>query len=310
MEIKNYKEGDEHKIMELFELVFKQKMTLSYWNWRFRDNPCGNYQISLMWDEDKLVGHYAASPVELLIEDKVFKSALSMTTMTHPDYAGKGIFGQLAENLYANLQATNYFGIWGFPNDNSHYGFIKKMDWIDVGICSEIVTSFMVSKDTEKNISEINLFTQDHVDFINKSTSQYKVKVNKSLHYLNWRYLENPNETYTVFEYKEEGEIIGLVVAKKYNDKINIIEFYSKDDAVLIKKLLNAAAQSLMPAKENIEMTLWLSLFDAKYPNFEKVGFRPIGKNTYLGIRPFSNDFPEIKYFNNWNIQFGDSDVY
>ena len=65
MEIRNYKGGDELKIVELFEKVFNQKLSLDQWNWRFAQNPVDNHLISLMWDTDKLVGHYAVSPILL-----------------------------------------------------------------------------------------------------------------------------------------------------------------------------------------------------------------------------------------------------
>ena len=96
MEIRNYSSGDEQKILELFSLVFKKEMSLDYWKWRFLDNPERMTMIKLMWDGDLLAGHYALSPMRLLIGDDVVLSGLSMTTMIHPKYFGKGIFTKLA----------------------------------------------------------------------------------------------------------------------------------------------------------------------------------------------------------------------
>ena len=41
MEIKDFKQGDEVAILELFEIVFKKPMSKKYWYWRFQDNPAG-----------------------------------------------------------------------------------------------------------------------------------------------------------------------------------------------------------------------------------------------------------------------------
>ena len=82
MEIRKYKLGDENAILDLFKLSFKKEMSLDYWNWRFRDNPIGTQMIYLMWDNSKLVGHYAVSPNILSIGGDMCKSALSMTMVS------------------------------------------------------------------------------------------------------------------------------------------------------------------------------------------------------------------------------------
>ena len=57
-----------------------------------------------MFEEDKLIGHYAASPIELIIDGEKIKTALSMTTMTDPEFGGKGIFSKLASSLYREME--------------------------------------------------------------------------------------------------------------------------------------------------------------------------------------------------------------
>ena len=92
MEIRNYATGDEHAIIALFELAFKQKMTLEQWNWRFTNNPAGKHWIKLMWEGDQLIGHYAASQLLMNVNGNQVLTAHSIATMTHPEHGGKGIF--------------------------------------------------------------------------------------------------------------------------------------------------------------------------------------------------------------------------
>jgi len=93
MEVKKYQPGDETKIIQLFNLCFNQEMSLEVWNWRFLNNPfTKEIFVHLMWEGEDLVGHYAVSPVNMLVNGEELKTALSMTTMTHPDYGGEGNF--------------------------------------------------------------------------------------------------------------------------------------------------------------------------------------------------------------------------
>lgn len=102
MEIRDYKPGDEKQILKLFEYSFGKKLPEEYWHWRFIDNPQKQIMIKLMWDKEILAGHYAVSPIEMIVHGEKILTALSMTTMTHPDYIGKGIFTQLAK-LYIEM---------------------------------------------------------------------------------------------------------------------------------------------------------------------------------------------------------------
>ena len=83
MEIRPYSFKDEYAIIELFKICFNKNITYEYWDWRFNQNPFTNEKfIHLMWDGPLLVGHYAVSPIEMLIYGEKKMTALSMTTMT------------------------------------------------------------------------------------------------------------------------------------------------------------------------------------------------------------------------------------
>ena len=169
--IKSYEEGDENDILDLFETVFKQKLNIENWRWRFRDNPAGKHFIKLMWDKDKLVGHYAISPTIMRVDEQDVFTALSLTTMTHPDYAGKGIFKQLSSSLYEDLENNyNCKAIWGFPNNNSHYGFVKRLDWSNLSILHTlgIDAKNILPKGLSFKVDKIESFDENHSNFITK----------------------------------------------------------------------------------------------------------------------------------------------
>ena len=126
MEIRGYQAGDEEKIYELFKMAFKKEIVPDFWKWRFLDNPFHKEPfIDLMWDGDTLAGHYAVSPIGMKVNGESVLTALSMTTMTNPNYGGQGIFPKLADSIYKKLTDVNVQYVWGFPNMNSHYSFIK-----------------------------------------------------------------------------------------------------------------------------------------------------------------------------------------
>ena len=56
-----------------------------------------------------------------------------MTTMTHPNYEGKGLFVNLAKMVFDKLAKEGYQFVYTFPNQKSHGIFISKLNFIDIG---------------------------------------------------------------------------------------------------------------------------------------------------------------------------------
>lgn len=316
MEIKNYCEGDEFAIIELFELVFKQKISLEQWNWRFTTNPFGKHLIKLMWENDKLVGHYAVSPLHVMVNDTEVKTAHSLTTMTHPDFGGRGIFKLLSKSLYDELEnELGFKAIWGFPNSNSHYGFINGLGWKDLGVIHTLGAkseTFDKAIFDQSLLNSITEFTDGHVDFITPLLKKNNVYVNRSKTYLNWRYVEKPAVTYRKY-FGVIDQKRYLIITKIYPSAntdvwdLNIVDLFV-DDYADVPGLINLILKDYELNFNRV--TLWKNIFDENHIQLEKIGFTPTVPQTYLSSRTHSSmdlDFSDIR---NWHFSMGDSDVF
>lgn len=133
--IREYAEGDETAIVHLFERVFGRPMAanasanLEHWRWEFASNPTGPRTIELVWDGERLVGQYAVAPRRVWFCGETRLAALSLDTMTDPDYGRQGIFSASAEACYAAMRERGFAFVFGFPNANSIHGFEKYLRW-------------------------------------------------------------------------------------------------------------------------------------------------------------------------------------
>jgi GNAT superfamily N-acetyltransferase len=105
-----------------------ERQTESY-TWKFRDNPDGDPVVAVAEDNGKIVGQYALWPTKLRLGSVVVMGAQSLDTMTHPDYRGQGMFPQLAEACMQYAAGRGIQVLYGFPNENSFPGFVRKLDW-------------------------------------------------------------------------------------------------------------------------------------------------------------------------------------
>ena len=79
--------------------------------------------------EKKAAAFYGVFPVRLFLNNAEVLAAQSGDTMTHPNHRGKGLFVALAQKTYAIAAQEGIQLVFGFPNQNSYPGFVKKLGW-------------------------------------------------------------------------------------------------------------------------------------------------------------------------------------
>lgn len=321
---RDYRDGDEAQIVDLFFKVFGRKLSLEFWKWRFRNNPFGNAICKLMFDADKMIGHYAVTPSELQIGDQIVPTAYSMTTMTHPDYKRCGIFTLLAESAYDASMATGKKLVYGFPNLNSYGGFVKKLGWQGFGpmmvwSCrNQVIT---LPPRHRLSVREIARF-DGRIDHLwEREKSGHAVIVPRTKMYLNWRFVDILSVAYRKFLIFPKGEenISGYFILKVFNDGSeeigHIVDLFYANDRATIAAILDFSIAWF--AERNIrKISCWLpnALINADRDLFLKVGFRESESKINFGMRIFKKSDAEnlqlASEMGNWHLTMGDSDVF
>lgn len=73
------------------------------------------------------VAYYGVIPTFLSIGQQKVLAAQSCDTMTHPTHRKKGLFVKLAQQTFELAKREGIHLVFGFPNQNSHPGFIKHL---------------------------------------------------------------------------------------------------------------------------------------------------------------------------------------
>ena len=120
------------KLESLFLASFGRPLPPGYLDWRYFDNNQEQLWFSIEMDNFDPVASYSAFPVDLVVDGTTCRTAMSMTTMTHPNWRGKGLFPKLARELYTEMETAGISAVWGFPNVNSHPQFNGKLGWRDI----------------------------------------------------------------------------------------------------------------------------------------------------------------------------------
>ena len=116
-----------------------------YLRWQYLQNPGGSAVGFNAYLDGKLVSHYVTVPVAARVHGAPARGLLSINTATDPAHMGKGLFTRLASMTYEAGQAQGFSYVVGVANDNSVYGFTRKLGFDAVGclqtrfVCGHLV---------------------------------------------------------------------------------------------------------------------------------------------------------------------------
>jgi GNAT superfamily N-acetyltransferase len=115
----------------LFESAFNQKTSLSYLEKKFETGRFGASFIGYIayTQSGEPAAFYGVFPIRFKLNGRIILAAQSGDTMTHKNHQRKGLFVKLAEMTYDLARSEGIELIFGFPNENSLPGFIKKLNW-------------------------------------------------------------------------------------------------------------------------------------------------------------------------------------
>lgn len=291
---------------KLFKATFEREIHPNYLMWRYLQNPLEDLLVAVAIENNEIVANYSASPCNISFDGQTYKTALSMTTMTHPKFNGRGLFPKLAELLYSEMTERGYSLIWGFPNNNSHGIFNSKLGWVD--IYENPTFKLDLYKTKEILIDTIYSFEFDN-SFENIKTYQSKgnIQVQKNQKYYRWRYTNNPISEYFNYSLKYSDEYKANIVYKNFEDSVDIVEINGESDEFKLILLQKMIVELKNQGKRYINC--WLNLSNNLHSSFERIGFYNTSPITYFGGKNLGGNL-EIDNYKLWNISMGDSDVY
>lgn len=121
---------DEESLLEIkrfLNLVFpkNKKFTLDFIRWQYTQNPLGKMEGYNAWDNDHIISHFAALPIDMHIHGKDRKGLLCINVSTDERYQGKKLFTTLGQRTIEDAKEKGYDFMIAVPNANSSHAFLK-----------------------------------------------------------------------------------------------------------------------------------------------------------------------------------------
>lgn len=262
MQIRQYKSGDEEQILKLDWQLFPDpwnKRDTANWKWKHRgNNPAGEALVYVMEHEGKVIVHFAVVPYKIRFFGQDVLASHSIGSMVAPEWQGKGLIKFVADKLFEDAVKRGITMSWGFPNNLAYDLHKKLMGYSDVAQITtlERKTPQSGAQDpvsAKLLFSSVKRFDSSADELWEKAKDIFDISVKRDAAYLNWRFLERPDQKYFAFGAYEDGKLRGYVILKLYRDDkilkghiIDILSLPDRDDIVhfLIEKALKYFSDS------------------------------------------------------------------
>ncbi|HYC92861.1 MAG TPA: GNAT family N-acetyltransferase [Thermoanaerobaculia bacterium] len=223
VETRGYAAGDEAQILGLFARAFPHApRSLEHFRWKFRENPFGNERISLAFDDDRLVAHYAGYVVPFFAYGNDVLAHQIGDTMTDVSvrHIGRGptsVIGRTALDFYARFCEGQVAFNYGF-----NVGNIQKISLRYLRSDRVEPVTYRVAKPPRPisryarwlrgwQLELVRETTGEWDELFARCANAYRFLVRRDARYVRWRYLDCPDTEYAVVAIRKWRRLVGWI---------------------------------------------------------------------------------------------------
>lgn len=321
----------------------------SYYRWKLLYNPFQEGLLHVADDEGYVASMTTVTPKRFLINGKVQDGAEIGDTYTHFNYQRRGLFTALVNITRERALEKGLHFIYGAPNEKSLPGYEKNCNFqqipsakvlslvrpinmipilLTMGIWpfpTKILGSILTlgfklfhaipsSQPGRQGIkiSQVSEFPKDIYSLFEKVSKNYDWILDRSLTYLKWRYLKNP-DSYSIWVAERNSETSGYLVIKvgKWQSlKVAYLADFLSDESspeIFISLFLHAISKL---SQDGIDMlSVWTAANSFYHKILKRYGFIKHEKCPIICYKnTLGNEIIAEKQAR-WHFTMADSDI-
>ena len=206
--IRPYRPGDERAILDLFRRVFGVDRSLEHWRWKFLENPAGLYVRVVETPSGELIGHYGALPVLMKWGDRNLILTQIIDVMVDLRFRRglkrPGLFALLSESSIASIGTPGRAsGGYGFPTPDHLRIGRRASGYVSLHPVQTLVKDLNSPNASRGKrtwlvtVEEVARFGVEMDLLWQRCQGALSVAIVRDARYMNWRYVDCPDATYT-----------------------------------------------------------------------------------------------------------------
>ena len=326
----------------------KSQLPPRHFQWKYFQNPIHPSRVRIAEDQNQVIGSQASTFKRLRVGETHFLCAELGDGFTHPQYRRQGVFTKVTTEVCDQLRQDGARVIYTQPNDNSYPGLMK-LGFEDVlrpipvftilnvasvwkrkaigrfasrlslplakMVAGIVFRRLRVPVPPQVTVSEISSFDERVDQLWQRVSIDYPVAVVRNREYLNWRYVNKPDE-YVIHTVGDGRLLQGYLVTKCQTSPGGLNQGYvvdvlvAKDQPIMLQILLSAAMEHFR--SRNVDIVLaWVLKSTRLHQLFRQARFVARGKKLHFLIRTNAmkaSDQARLRNPANWLFTMGDTD--
>ncbi len=219
-------------ILDLFEVVFGQRIDRSVWDWKHRLHPAGeSFSFVAENTRGKVVAHHSYMPWKMRVAGRELIACQGVDLMVHPDHRRRGLANELVTAGRREMIERGWHFVFGFPGHESYRILLQRLGSKDLMSLPylylshrRLIAAVRNARATEttalrfgKSVSlalprgvrvrEIHAFDETANALDQQTGGENEVITVRDSKYLNWRFFSHPTRRYTVLSIENEHEL-------------------------------------------------------------------------------------------------------
>lgn len=343
---RTYQPEDAEKLCRLQAAVFGITRTPEYWQWKYRANPAGNDVTWLAEDTEThcIVGMNGLVPFRFGVYGEQVVAYQSLDIAVLKEYRRHLVHLEIAmrgmEQMSQNSGGCAFLFAFGEPVtikvSTALMGFVPVAPtprvvkllslrpcvpprWRGMARLADPVLRLVARGRAAPpppgaTIRPVPRFDERYDHFWAEQAPRYPLAVWRDSAYLNWRYLDVPEEGYEAYSMGRQGEVLGFSVLRRAlvdgRARGRILELAAaEDDPVITRALLSHAVSRFIEQRLGMAAA-WIFTSDPRWSAMKDLGFisRP-RPGRQMVVRTVSGAVPAemTATADNWRISWGDS---
>ncbi|HEX6883262.1 MAG TPA: GNAT family N-acetyltransferase [Planctomycetota bacterium] len=326
-QIRAYRPGDEHAILEAFNRIFAavdptfRARTLAEWRWQYERNPSGQRIFLCVTDEGRVLAQYAGIPQRVRLDGEPSFFSQSVDSMADPEFrrlAREPLFvqaGRAYDACFGGTGPEKDTLMWGLPVPAAYrigkkqlkYELVRQQHKLVAPLAAleapapalEVRTLEACPPETDALFAR---FARERAGLAVRDRAQWR-----------WRYEENPYHRYELGAVLREEELAGLAVFRKGS-------FDQREDGLLVdwmvpvgdeeaRRALLEWARARAAAAGCERLTTLFPDTAPEWSLFQELGFRVHATRYFLVAWSFSARHDLAWMRRHWYYTLGDTDL-
>jgi predicted N-acetyltransferase YhbS len=307
---------DVDAILDLFEVVFGQRIDRSVWDWKHRWHPAGE-SFSLVAENARghVIAHNSYMPWKMRVAGRELVACQGVDLMVHPDYRRLGLANELVTAGRREMIERGWHFVFGFPGHESYRILLQRPGSRGIlrlpylilphrrlvaavrNAPSTETTALRVEKSVSPapprgvRVREIHAFDETVNALDQQTRGDDGVMTVRDSEYLNWRFFSHPTRRYTVLSVENEQELQGYCAIRS----CEIFDLQTVDESELAGCLIDQVIRHIREQGHAV-VGASFSLGSPGHQLLKRFGF--LDSRFHIATRPLRRRLPLTLFVN------------